>query len=198
MNIAVFASHNGSDLQAIIDACKTGVLDAVVCAVLSNNAGARALRRAKEAGIDNYYISEKKYGSEENLQKEILHILDAHDTDIIFLAGYLKRMGREVLRKYHNRVYNIHPALLPRYGGEGMYGMNVHQAVIEAGDSVSGITIHKANEEYDQGEIVAQTTVSVLPDDTAESLAARILEREHTFIVEVLKLIIDCRSGQKA
>ena len=191
MNIAVFASHNGSDLQAIIDACMSGRIKARVCAVFSNNSDSRALQRAQEAGIDHHHVSAKVFGGEDLMNDEILRILDAHNTDIIFLAGYLKKFSAEISRKYHNRVFNIHPALLPKYGGQGMYGMNVHQAVIKAKETVSGITIHRVNEEYDQGEIVAQTTVDISPDETAESLAEKVLEREHIFIVEVLGKIVD-------
>jgi len=191
LNIAVFASHNGSNLQAIIDACKLGVIKANVCVVISNNSSARALQRAKDASIDSYCLSTTMFGNEESLDAETLKILETYNTDIIFLAGYLKKIGRDILRKYHNRVFNIHPALLPKYGGKGMYGMNVHKAVIEAKDTVSGITIHRANHKYDDGEIIAQTIVAVSPDDTAETLAEKILAREHTFIVEILGKIVD-------
>jgi len=190
MNIAVFASHNGTDLQAIIDACASGRLNAAVCAVISNNGGSMALQRAEKAGIANYLANAKQFGDEDALIDKLLEILDGHHADIVFLAGYLKKMGRKVLQKYHNRVFNIHPALLPKYGGEGMYGIRVHQAVIDAGDKQSGITIHRVNDVYDEGEIVAQTTVPVLEGDTAESLAARVLAREHIFIVETLDKII--------
>jgi len=191
LNIAVFASHNGSNLQAIIDACRLGVLKANVCVVLSNNSDSRALQRAAEAGIDSFHVSAKTLGSDEALDAEIGQILDSHNADIIFLAGYLKKIGKNVLKKYHNRVFNIHPALLPKYGGKGMFGMNVHKAVIEAKEAVSGITIHRASQEYDDGEIVAQTMITISPNDTAETLAEKILAREHTFIVEVLNQIVD-------
>lgn len=190
MNIAVFASHNGSDLQAIIDACQSGVLDASVCAVFSNNGSSMALERARNAGIASYHASVKIYGDDDTLNDKVLELLEQHNTDIVFLAGYLKKMGNKVLRKYQNRIFNIHPALLPKYGGEGMYGIHVHQAVIDAHEKESGITIHRASENYDEGEIVAQTIVPVSDADTAESLAAKILEREHTFIVETLKKIV--------
>ena len=190
MNIAVFASHNGTDLQAIIDACQKGVLKASVCVVLSNNGTSMALERARIAGIASYHVSAKVYGDDDALDDRILEILEDHNTDIVFLAGYLKKMGARVLRRYQNRIFNIHPALLPKYGGEGMYGMNVHKAVIDAREKETGITIHRASEDYDKGEIVAQTTVPVLDSDTAESLAGRVLEREHVFIVEVLSLIV--------
>ncbi|MCL2140086.1 MAG: phosphoribosylglycinamide formyltransferase [Dehalococcoidia bacterium] len=191
MNVAIFASHNGSDLQAVIDACRKGKLKARVCAVFSNNSDSRALLRAKEANIDSYHVSAKVYGNEYVMNNEILKLLDAHQTDIIFLAGYLKRFGHDIVKKYHNRVFNIHPSLLPKYGGQGMYGITVHQAVVKAQEKISGITIHRVNDEYDRGEIVAQTTVPVLPYDTAEILAARVLEREHEFIVEVIGKIVD-------
>jgi len=191
LNIAVFASHNGSNLQAIIDACRLGTLKARVSVVLSNNSDSRALQRAADAGIDSFHVSAKILGSDEALDAEIGQILDSHNTDIIFLAGYLKKIGKNVLKKYHNRVFNIHPALLPKYGGKGMFGMNVHKAVIEAKEAVSGITIHRASQEYDDGEIVAQTMVAISPNETAETLAAKILAREHTFIVEVLNQIVD-------
>lgn len=145
MKIAVFSSHNGSDLQAIIDACKNGKVD-----------------------------------------RYILEVLDKHKIDLVFLAGYLRKIGEKTLKNYHNRIFNIHPALLPQYGGKGMYGMNVHKAVIEAKETLSGVTIHRVNEEYDEGEIVAQTMVDISEHDTPESLAKKILEREHTFLVEFL------------
>jgi len=191
LNIAVFASHNGSNLQAIIDACRLGEIKANVCVVLSNNSDSRALQRAADAGIDSFHVSAKALGSEEALDAEIVKILASHNTDIIFLAGYLKRIGACILNKYHNRVFNIHPALLPKYGGKGMFGMNVHRAVIAAREPVSGITIHRASQEYDEGEVVAQTTIIVSPSDTAETLAEKILVREHTFIVEVINKIIN-------
>lgn len=110
---------------------------------------------------------------------------------MIFLAGYMRMLHITVLEKYNNRIFNIHPALLPKFGGKGMYGMNVHTAVIEAKEKETGVTIHRVNAEYDSGEIVAQTTVPVLENDTLEILAARVLEREHTFLVEVIADIIN-------
>ena len=191
MNIAVFASHGGSDLQAIIDGCKSNQIHATVVAVISNNADSMALQRANNENISAYHLSAKKFGSEEALAKEILHVLANHKVDMIFLAGYMRMLHITVLEKYHNRIFNIHPALLPKFGGKGMYGMNVHTAVIKAKETETGVTIHRVNAEYDSGEIVAQTTVPVLENDTPEILAARVLEREHTFLVEVIAKIID-------
>lgn len=189
MNIAVFASHGGSDLQAIIDGCKSGKINAKVCVAISNNNDSRALERAKAENIAQYYLSLQVINSQEQLDQKILEILDMHHTDMIILAGYLKKLGADILQKYENRVFNIHPALLPKYGGKGMYGINVHRAVIEAGEKISGVTVHRVTEEYDSGEIVAQTQIAIHPKDTPETLAARILECEHTFLVDVINEI---------
>lgn len=186
MNIAVFASHGGSDLQAIIDGCKSSQINAKVSVVISNNGSSMALQRAQNENIPAYHLSAKKAGSEEALAQQILHTLQQHSIDMIFLAGYMRMLHVSVLERYHNRIFNIHPALLPKFGGKGMYGMNVHTAVIEAHESETGVTIHRVNAEYDSGEIVAQTTVPVLPDDTPEQLAERVLQREHSFLVEVI------------
>ena len=190
MNIAVFASHGGSDLQAIIDGCKQDKLNATVAVVISNNGDSMALERAKRENIPAYHMSAKKYGSEDLLAEELLGVLEEYQIDMIFLAGYMRMLHVDILTKYHNRVFNIHPALLPKFGGRGMYGMNVHTAVIEAKETETGVTIHRVNAEYDSGEIVAQTKVPVMQDDSPEILAARVLEREHTFLVEVISQII--------
>ncbi len=191
MNIAVFASHGGSDMQAIIDGCKAGEINARVTLVISNNADSMALKRAENEGIDHYHLSAKELGSEEILAEKILEKLEEYNINMIFLAGYMRMLHVSILEKYHNRVFNIHPALLPKYGGKGMYGMNVHNAVINAKETETGVTIHRVNAEYDSGEIVAQTKVKVEADDTPEILAARVLEREHTFLVEVVSDIVD-------
>ncbi|WP_291569266.1 phosphoribosylglycinamide formyltransferase [Clostridium sp. UBA4548] len=191
MNIAVFASHGGSDLQAIIDGCKSGKINSQVKLVISNNSNSMALQRAKNEGILGYHISQKVISDNGELDKKILSILVANEIDMIFLAGYLKMLGTSVLQKYSNRIFNIHPALLPKYGGKGMYGMNVHKAVIEAREKISGVTIHRVNEKYDSGEIVAQAEVPVMPNDTPEELAARVLEREHSFLIEVIHAVIN-------
>ncbi len=130
-------------------------------------------------------MSAKKYGSEEILAKEILNVLKQYYVDMIFLAGYTRLLHVSILEKYDNRIFNIHPALLPGFGGKGMFGMNVHNAVIKAKEKETGVTIHRVNAEYDSEEIVAQTKVDVMENDTPEILAARVLLREHEFLVEV-------------
>lgn len=136
-------------------------------------------------------MSAKKYGNEEILATEIMTVLDKYSIDMIFLAGYMRMLHVSILEKYNNRIFNIHPALLPKFGGKGMYGINVHTAVIEAKEKETGVTIHRVNAEYDSGEIVAQTKVAVAEGDTPETLAARVLEREHEFLVEVISDIVN-------
>ena len=191
MNIAVFASGSGTNLQAIIDACVTKVIEAKVCVVISNRRDAYALERARRSGISAYYVPVPMSKIDEAADLKQVQILKAHKADLIFLAGYLRKIGPTVLAEYSDRIYNTHPALLPKHGGRGMYGIHVHEAVINAGDKETGITIHRINEHYDQGEIVARTRVPVMETDTAESLAERVLEREHAFVVEVLRDIVN-------
>ncbi len=186
MNIAVFASHGGSDLQAIINGCKNNRIEAKVAVVISNNGDSMALQRAINENIPSYHLSAKKFGNEELLAKEILNVLSEYNIDMIFLAGYMRMLHISVLKEYNNRIFNIHPALLPKFGGKGMYGMNVHTAVIESKEYETGVTIHRVSAEYDSGEIVAQTTVPVFENDTPEQLGARVLEKEHEFLVEVI------------
>jgi len=185
-NIAVFASHGGSNLQAVINAIKSGVLNTRVAVVISNNSGAFALERARREGIPSYHISERVC---RNADETIHKVLCEHQADIVFLAGYLKKIGASVLKVYEGSIYNIHPSLLPKFGGKGMHGLNVHEAVLKSGDAVTGVTIHRVTAEYDDGDIISQRVVPVLPGDTPQTLAARVLEAEHILIVETLRAI---------
>jgi phosphoribosylglycinamide formyltransferase 1 len=189
VNIAFFASHRGSNMQAVIDAVNNGKLNARPCVVISNNGDSEALEKAKQGGIPNYHLSSKTHPDLGKLDDEILNILERHRTDWIVLAGYMKKLGPKVLQKYKGRIINIHPSLLPKYGGRGMCGAAVHEAVIAAGEKETGVTIHLVDEEYDHGEILAQCSVPVLPNDTVGSLSRRVLEREHVFLVETLERI---------
>ena len=190
--LGFLASHGGSNMQAIIDACKAGRLDAKPCVVISNNSDSLALRRAKDAGIRAYHISGATHtGPLED--EEILRVLKRHAVDTLVLAGYMKMLGPSILRAYRGRILNIHPALLPRFGGKGMYGKRVHEAVLAAGEKVTGVTIHIVDEHYDTGPIIAQCEVPVLPGDTADSLAERVLKQEHALYPETLQKIADGR-----
>lgn len=189
MNIGFLASHGGSNMQAIIDACKAGRLSAVPVVVISNNAESRALERARNEGIPNYYLSGKTHPDPDSLDQAILDALILHKVDVVALAGYMKKLGPKTLAHFRGRILNIHPALLPKHGGKGMYGIRVHEAVIAAGETESGVTVHLVTEEYDKGPILARVTVPVMPGDTPEILAERVLVQEHILYPATLQRI---------
>ena len=189
LNIAVFGSGRGSNFQAILTAIQQGIIsEASVCLVLSNNSGAGLLEIARANGIPAVHMSRKNFLGEEEYVDALLDILHRHGTNFIALAGYMKQVPSRVISTYRDRILNIHPALLPRFGGKGMYGIHVHEAVIAAGESVSGATVHLVDEEYDRGPIVLQRTVPVSPGETPETLAAKVLQIEHTLYPEALRL----------
>lgn len=190
MNIGFLASHNGSNMQAIIDACKNGALQASPAVVISNNSGSGALARAKQEGIPYYHLSGTTHPNPQELDHAILDAMLEHEVDVIILAGYMKKIGPNTLSHFANRILNIHPALLPKFGGKGMYGMHVHEAVISSDESESGVSIHIVDPEYDTGPVIAQTRVPVEPMDTPKALATRVLQREHTFFAETLQKIV--------
>lgn len=180
MRIAVLISGHGSNLQALIDAVNSKKLDAKIELVLSSNSKALGLERAKKAKIPNFSLPLK------NRDNFILEKLAEHKIELVILAGYLKKISAEILEKYRGRVINIHPSLLPKFGGKGMYGMNVHQAVIEAGEKKSGATVHLVTGDYDQGPILAQREVLIEKQDTAEILAAKVLKIEHQLFIDAI------------
>ena len=190
MNLGFLASHNGSNMQAIIDACKSGVLKATPSVVISNNSNSGAIERAKRERIPNYHLSSKTHPGQDALDLEILSVLQQHKVEIVILAGYMKKIGVKVLSHFRGHVLNIHPALLPKFGGKGMFGRNVHVAVLAAGENETGVSIHIVDEEYDTGPILAQATVPVMTYDTVKSLSKRVLEMEHTLFVETLQRIV--------
>lgn len=187
MNIAVFSSHEGTTLQAILDACHSGRLPARVAMVISNNADSGALRRARVAGVPHRHLSSVTHSAPDALDRAIYESVADAEADVIVLAGYLKKLGPVTLGGYGGRIFNTHPALLPRHGGQGMYGVNVHRAVLAAGESESGATLHLVDGEYDTGPIVSQRRVEVLSSDTPESLAARVQACERGLVVAFLE-----------
>lgn len=182
INLVVFASGNGSTLQAIIDAIENKKLNARINLVVSNNKDAFALERAQKSGIPTYIISSKKIN---DMDEELFEVLKNYEIDLIVLAGYLRMIGPKLLEKY--RIINTHPSLLPKFGGKGMHGMHVHQAVIDNKEKISGVTVHFVNSEYDSGDIIRQTTVEVLETDDAESLSSKVQAAEKIQLVEVLQ-----------
>lgn len=166
-------------MQAVIDACKEGCLLAKPCVVISNNSGAEALIRANREGIPYYHLSRRTQPDPEQLDTEILLTLQRHNTELVILAGYMCKLGPKTLAQYKGRILNIHPSLLPKYGGVGMYGNRVHEAVLTAGEEETGVTIHMVDEEYDHGAIVAQCLVPVMADDTNDVIPPCNCPRHH-------------------
>ena len=189
LRIGVLASHGGSNMQSIIDACRDKQIDGEVSVVICNNSKAGAVEKANRAGIPVYHLSSRNYPDADGLDEAIHLVLLKHDINVVVLAGYMKKLGPATLREYRNRILNIHPALLPKHGGKGMYGMNVHKAVLAAGDKESGATVHLVNEKYDEGDIISQAIVPVMDDDTPETLAARVLVQEHRLYPATLEKI---------
>jgi len=189
LNLGAFTSHRGSNLQAIIDSCKDGRLNASMNVVISNNSGSQALQRAKNEGIPAYHLSNRLYPLNADLDRAIIAVLHKHNVELIVLAGYMKELGRDLLEEYKGSIINIHPSLLPRHGGKGMYGIKVHEAVLQSGDKKTGATVHLVKGEYDSGRILSQREIAVRDTDTVESLAARVLEIEHELYVATLAQI---------
>lgn len=186
MRLGVLASHEGTTLQAVLDAIAAGRLPARVAVVVSNNGGAGALRRAREAGVPTAHLSSVTHPDPDALDAAISETLAGAGVDVVFLAGYMKKLGPRVLRAYAGRILNTHPSLLPRYGGRGMYGNRVHEAVLAAGDAETGASVHLVDADYDTGPVVAQCRVPVLPGDSVSDLAARVQTEERELVVGTL------------
>ncbi len=191
--IAVLVSGGGSNLQAIIDSSKDGILKnlAEVVLTVSNNSGAFALERAEKENIKTVCIERKNYADEFSFNVEILKHLKESGADIVCLAGYMRIVGENILDTFKNRVLNIHPALLPKYGGKGMYGHHVHEAVIAAKEKKSGATVHFADETYDTGNIILQREVLISENDTPQDVAKKVLAVEHEIYPLAIKKVIE-------
>ncbi|KPJ50221.1 MAG: phosphoribosylglycinamide formyltransferase [candidate division Zixibacteria bacterium DG_27] len=188
LKIAVLVSGGGTNLQSIIDRVEAGKIKAQIEVVISNNSKAYALERARRHNITALHMSAKKYGSQERLDEELLELFEEKQIDLIVLAGYMKLLSPMIVRKYRGRVINIHPGPLPEFGGKGMYGQRVHQAVLSAGLKETCASVHVVDEIYDHGPVLLERKVSVMPDDTPESLAARVLKVEHQILPEVINM----------
>lgn len=187
MNLAVLASHFGSTLQAILDASNSGRLSSQVRLVISNNSGSEALKRAERAGIAKLHLSSQTHPVPAELDAAMVTALDEAEIELVVLAGYMKKLGAGVLARYGGRVVNTHPALLPKFGGTGMFGMRVHEAVLAAGEAETGVTIHLVDAGYDTGRPLAQARLPVLSTDDPESLARRVQGLEKRLLVETLE-----------
>ncbi len=180
-------------MQAILDRCADGSIAATPALLVCNNPKAHAIERAALAGMPAKVLNGKTHPDLADLDAAILQSMREAGVDLLILAGYMKKIGPQVLTAFQGKILNIHPSLLPKFGGHGMYGMRVHEAVLEAGESESGATVHLVTEKFDEGPILQQAQVPVLENDTAESLQARVLEQEHRLYPDTIAKIA---SGQ--
>ncbi|MGC9166529.1 MAG: phosphoribosylglycinamide formyltransferase [Thermoplasmata archaeon] len=188
MNIGILVSGRGTNMESIIEASEKGLIKSKVSVVISNKKDALALSKAKKHGIQSIYVSPKNKSNEE-YDKEIIKILDEYDVDFVVLAGYLRILSSFFINKYPMKIINVHPSLLPCFGGKGFYGEHVHRAVLESGMKFSGCTVHFVTDEVDNGPIILQKCVEILDSDTPETLAERILPKEHEALIEAISLI---------
>ncbi|WP_198305984.1 phosphoribosylglycinamide formyltransferase [Arcobacter vandammei] len=189
--IGILASYNGSGFEIIQKAIEQGILDAKVCVIITNNSNAGVLEKASKYGIESFVINKNLF-PDENLDLKIAQTLKKFDCDYIFLSGYMKKIEENLLKTFPKKIINTHPAILPSiYGGAGMYGHFVHEAVVKNGEKKSGVTIHYIDENYDEGETILIKELELNENETAESLENRIKELEKTAIVEAFKVVLD-------
>ncbi|GGJ61940.1 phosphoribosylglycinamide formyltransferase [Deinococcus aquiradiocola] len=187
MKLAFLSSHGGSGMRAVLSAVQRGELHATPVLCISNNSGSPALTHARDAGLDTLHLSARRHPDPADLDRAMLDALHDAQADTVVLSGYMKALGPQVLAAYHGRLVNVHPSLLPSYGGRGMYGDLVHTAVLAAGESESGATVHLVEEGIDEGPILAQQRVPVLPGDTLATLRARVMAVEGPLLVGALR-----------
>ena len=195
LRIVVCVSGGGTNLQAILDAVdRKEITNAEVLAVISNNAGAKALERAQKRGIPAVCLSPKSFPDREAFNRALTDRIAALDPDLVVLAGFLVRIPEEMVRKFSNRIINIHPSLIPSFCGVGYYGLKVHEKVLERGVKITGATVHFVNEGMDEGPIIAQRAVAVEENDTPESLQRRVMEQAEWILLP--KAIDDIANGR--
>lgn len=189
-NIVVFASGSGSNFQSIIDSVERGDIEADISGLIASRSGIGAIDRAVSNQIPVHILPDS---NEQEYEDSMLSILNRWQPDLIVLAGFLKKIPPGVIDRYRNRIINIHPSLLPKFGGKGFYGMNVHHAVIESGEKKSGCTVHYVNEHYDAGDIIRQATVPVSDRDTPGTLAKKVLKKEHQLLPVVINELLNSK-----
>ena len=192
INIVVLASGSGTDFQSIIDGVESGMINGEIKLLITNNPEAYCIERAKKHDID-YRIIDHRGKTREEHEELIAGEIDKYDPDLIVLAGYMRMLTDYFVDRYFGKMINIHPALLPLFGGEGMYGDNVHQAVLDSGMKRSGCSVHFVTNEVDMGPIIDQRCVPVKHDDDIESLSSRVLEEEHKLLPDVVKAFSEGR-----
>ena len=187
LQIAVLASHQGTNFQAVVNACQQGKVQANVALLICNNSGAPVMAKARESGVPTAHLSSLTHPSPSVLDESMSKHLADKNVELVVLAGYMKRLGPCVLKDYRDRIINVHPSLLPRHGGPSFYGSRVHKAVIESGDRETGATVHLVNEDYDMGKALLQEKITVNDNDSPDSLAKRLHPIEHKLLIEVIQ-----------
>lgn len=193
IRLAVLVSGSGSNMQAIIDSTRKGILKAVaeVVLVISNNADAYALQKTKNENIKSVCIQKKSFKDSKSFNDSMLQKLLTQRVDLVCLAGYISLVGENIISRYKGKILNIHPSLLPKFAGKGMYGHYVHEAVIRSKEKKSGATVHFVETDYDTGEIVLQREVDVLDNELPDELAKKVLEIEHQIYPQAIKKVIE-------
>jgi phosphoribosylglycinamide formyltransferase-1 len=191
INIAVFVSGGGTNLQSIIDHIEAGNINGTIQIILSSREDAYALQRAQRHGIQGIYMGKKNYPDLKERNEKIMELLNEKKIDLIVLAGYMSILDKEVVETYRNRIINIHPSLIPSFCGKGFYGEKVHKAVLEYGVKITGATVHFVDEGTDTGPVILQKAVPVKDDDTVETLAKRVLTVEHELLPRAIKLFAE-------
>jgi len=190
MNIAFLASYNGSSAHAITDACLEGTLSASPTLLISNNQEANAFEWAKNKGLRTACINKKTHPDPSERDNAMAKLMIEHRISLIVLSGYMQLIGDETMRAVQARIINIHPSLLPKYGGKGMYGQHVHQAVKENNETETGITIHQVSEKYDEGKILAQKVIPLTTEESTEDIENKVRAVEPDFYIETLRKIL--------
>jgi phosphoribosylglycinamide formyltransferase-1 len=193
LKLGVLVSGGGTNLQSIIDHIESGYLPAEIAVVISSKEGAYALERAKKHRIPAYVVKRKDFDSQEKYEDEMIELLRRHHVELVVLAGFIKVLSPHFVRAFPNRIMNIHPALIPSFCGKGFYGEKVHEAVLNYGAKITGVTVHFVDEGTDTGPIILQRAVAVEDDDTPDTLAARVLKEEHKIYPEAIKLYAEGR-----
>jgi formyltetrahydrofolate-dependent phosphoribosylglycinamide formyltransferase len=187
--IAVFASGRGSNFAAILEQIKLGKIQGQVMCVLSDHVHPPVFDIAQEHRIPTHWVNRKQFSDAADYARFLIDLLESYRVELIILAGYLKLIPAPLVARFRNAIVNIHPALLPNFGGKGYYGLKVHEAVIRSGVKITGVTVHFVDEHYDNGQIIVQEKVAVLAEDKPETLARRVLEVEHRLYPDVVRAI---------
>ncbi len=189
-NVAFFASGEGTTFRAFLEQWKQGILPIQQALLVTNNSTCGAVTIAHEHGVEVFHISAKSHPNEQEFASEMLQKLQDAKIELILLVGYMKKLPANVIEHFKGCIYNTHPALLPKYGGKGMYGIHVHTAVLQNHETESGATIHLVTEEYDEGQIIAQTVVPVEHNDTPETLHNRVKKPERNMYIDTIKTLV--------